>query len=270
MSPFVHRLTLSFYYIVILFSIAFLTYYGRNYYGLSIEDRYYTASGEVNELDVLLKPSGFIGHNLGIYGTALIVIGLFLYSARKRFKMFSRVGVLKYWLEFHIFLTTLGSVMVLFHTSFKFGGIVSVGFWSLVIVWVSGVIGRFLYLQIPRTIEGRELNLQEVKDLKEELNLELKNRYGINFSEIKTSSFSQIKLKLISKNISKKDYNKGKQLIRDERKITRQIGRLSLMQNLFRYWHVAHLPFALIMLIIMVIHVIVVLYYADILQLWIK
>ena len=28
-----------------------------------------------------------------------------------------------------------------------------------------------------------------------------------------------------------------------------------LMQKLFRYWHIAHLPFALIMLIIMVIHV---------------
>ncbi|MBK7174902.1 MAG: hypothetical protein IPH84_17120 [Bacteroidales bacterium] len=27
------------------------------------------------------------------------------------------------------------------------------------------------------------------------------------------------------------------------------------MQNLFKYWHVAHLPFALVMLVIMVIHV---------------
>ncbi len=35
----------------------------------------------------------------------------------------------------------------------------------------------------------------------------------------------------------------------------RRIERLDIMQNLFRYWHVAHLPFALVMLIIMVIHV---------------
>ena len=34
-----------------------------------------------------------------------------------------------------------------------------------------------------------------------------------------------------------------------------KIERLMLMQRLFRYWHIAHLPFALIMLIIMVIHV---------------
>ena len=34
-----------------------------------------------------------------------------------------------------------------------------------------------------------------------------------------------------------------------------RIGRLQTMQKLFKYWHVAHLPFALIMLVIMVIHV---------------
>jgi hypothetical protein len=27
------------------------------------------------------------------------------------------------------------------------------------------------------------------------------------------------------------------------------------MQKLFKYWHVAHLPFALVMLVIMVVHV---------------
>ena len=70
---------------------------------------------------------------------------------------------LKYLLEFHIFLCTLGPIMVLFHTTFKFGGIVSVGFWSMVLVVLSGVIGRFIYTQIPRTIEGRELSLSEVK-----------------------------------------------------------------------------------------------------------
>lgn len=270
MTKTLHRLSIAFYFIVVIITIVGLSYYGRNYYNLPIEDRYYTATGEINYLNTLLNPNGYIGHNLGIYGTVLIVAGLFLYMARKRMKAFERIGVLKYWLEFHIFLTTLGSVMVLFHTSFKFGGLVSIGFWSLVIVWVSGVIGRFIYQQIPRTIEGRELSLQEVKDLKLNLDMELHNKYNINFSEIKSSKFSQIKLKFISKNISRKDYRKVKRLIRNERTLTRRIERLSMMQNLFRYWHVAHLPFALIMLIIMVIHVVVVLYFTDILHLWIK
>jgi hypothetical protein len=37
--------------------------------------------------------------------------------------------------------------------------------------------------------------------------------------------------------------------------LSRKIERLDGMKNLFGYWHVAHLPFALVMLIIMVIHI---------------
>jgi hypothetical protein len=37
--------------------------------------------------------------------------------------------------------------------------------------------------------------------------------------------------------------------------LTRRIGMLRSMQKLFKYWHIAHLPFAIIMLVIMLIHV---------------
>ena len=56
--------------------------------------------------------------------------------------------------------------MILFHTSFKFGGIVSISFWSMVAVVASGVIGRFIYLQIPRTMQGRELSLNELREMR--------------------------------------------------------------------------------------------------------
>ncbi|MEZ4951385.1 MAG: hypothetical protein R2784_18655 [Saprospiraceae bacterium] len=44
-------------------------------------------------------------------------------------------------------------------------------------------------------------------------------------------------------------------LFKNEISLNNKINRLQTMQNLFKYWHVAHLPFAVIMLIIMVIHV---------------
>ena len=44
-------------------------------------------------------------------------------------------------------------------------------------------------------------------------------------------------------------------LVKNEISINRRIDRLQTMQNLFKYWHVAHFPFALLMLIIMVVHV---------------
>jgi len=253
MTRIIHKLSLTIYSLIVLISIIILTYIGFTYYNKPLEERFFDPNY------ALLKPSGIIGHGLGIIGSILIVIGLFSYMIRKRFKAFVRVGVLKYWLEFHIFLCTLGSVFIVFHTTFKFGGIVSVGFWSMAIVWLSGVIGRYIYIQIPHTIEGRELTLREVKDIKTDMDLELMNKYHIDISEIKSNNYSSRKLKLISENIAAEDFKKIKQLIRTEAKISRRIDRLDKMQSLFKYWHVAHLPFALIMLIIMIIHIAVVL-----------
>jgi len=253
MTRFVHRLSLTFYFIVVLLTIGLLTYIGFSYYRLPMEERFF------HPLYQQLKPSGFIGHGLGIFGSLIMLFGLFSYMGRKRLKVFSRLGTLKYWLEFHIFLCTLGPVMILFHTSFKFGGIVSVGFWSMAIVWSSGVIGRFIYLQIPRTIEGRELSLREVEALKDQQNEELRTKYNINLAETDTSKFSALKMKLLSEGISKRDLKKIKHLIHNEKKLNRRIARLDKMKNMFKYWHFAHLPFALILIIIMLIHVGVVL-----------
>ena len=253
MTRLVHRLYLSFYVIVVLAAFIVLGLIGMSYYNLPLEERYFHPDY------ALLKPSGLLGHGLGIVGTMLILIGVFSYMARKRIKTFSRFGVLKYWLEFHIFLCALGPVLILYHTSFKFGGIVSVSFWSLVAVVASGIIGRFVYLQIPRTIEGRELSLQEVQEMKNELGLELKTKYDIDISEIKEGQSSEIESQLRAKNLSGKDYRKVKQLINSQKSLVKRIERLDMMQNIFKYWHVAHLPFALIMLIVMIIHVAVVL-----------
>jgi len=254
MTRFLHRLIISVYSIIVIVAIILLLYIGYSYYRLPLEQRCFDPYYE------LLKPSGIVGHGLGIVGVLLIVTGLFGYMARKRLKIFSNIGVLKYWLELHIFLCTLGTVFVVFHTTFKFGGIVSIGFWSLVVVWVSGVVGRFLYINIPHNIEGRELSLFELKEIKSDLDNELFDKYKIDFSQIRTSRFSQIKLKLISDNISKKDFRKVHKLIRKEKQIAGRIKRLQKIKKLFDYWHYAHLPFALIMLIIMVIHVSIVLF----------
>jgi hypothetical protein len=253
MTRIIHKLSLILYSLIILISLIILTYIGFSYYNKPIEERFFDPNY------TLLKPSGLIGHGLGIIGSMLIVVGIFSYMIRKRYKMFARWGVLKYWLEFHIFLCTLGSVLVLYHTTFKFGGIVSIGFWSMAIVWISGVVGRYIYIQIPHSIEGRELTLLEIQDYKKELDLELMNKYHVDVSDFKTNNNSNKQLKLLSQNITSKDLKRTKHLIRSEKKIEKRIARLDKMRNLFRYWHVAHLPFALIMLIIMVIHIAVVL-----------
>ena len=64
------------------------------------------------------------------------------------------------------------------HSSFKVGGLVSISFWSMVAVALSGVFGRYLYLQIPRTRAGEELSLAEVEKADRELTRRLREEFG--------------------------------------------------------------------------------------------
>ncbi len=274
-----HRIYLLILFLIVLLVATYLTFNGYDYYLSGIEHRF----DHPNHQN--LKPSGFVGHGFGIIGSLMMFVGVLIYILRKRIKIFSRIGILKHWLEFHIFLCSLGPILVLYHTAFKFGGLVAISFWSMVAVVISGVIGRYIYLQIPHTIEGREMNLNEINQTKDELNRQLIQVYHLDENALEEilqavkkrpdrSGKSMLKrsiakflfeIKIIKevKTILRRNQISGKNirqvtaLIKSEIALNRKIDRLITMQNLFKYWHVAHLPFAILMLIIMLVHVMV-------------
>ncbi len=232
-----------------------------------------------------LKPGGFYGHGFGILGTAMMLIML-LYSARKRFAFMRNWGHLPYWLDIHIFLGIAGPLFVILHSTFRLNGLVSVSFWSMIAVALSGIVGRFLYLQIPRTIQGAEMTLDEVNALKEEINRELQG-----FIQSDQNIKEQIKKRLLLQ--TREEYNiitlfvqfmrVGLLLRFRKRRLTlffsrrfnlpaKQIENLIVLilqkdlldqrirlwtriQRYFHYWHVFHKPFAIIMFLILFVHV---------------
>jgi hypothetical protein len=272
-----HRIYIGTMTAVVAATLLVLLYYGFGFYNTPLDHRFDSPDY------ALLKPSGILGHGFGIVGTLCMVFGILLYTTRKRMKILGRAGVLKHWLEFHIFLCTLGPILVLFHTSFKFGGLVAISFWSMVAVFVSGIIGRFIYIQIPRTIEGRELSLNEVRDMKGNMAGTLRTTYkldeetvnavidssrkkvGIHYSFFlmrfmrnyldDRKILHQIRSLVKQHGLSRAERRDVVNLVKNEISLNRKIDRLETMQNLFRHWHVAHFPFALVMMIIMVIHV---------------
>jgi hypothetical protein len=269
MNPLSHRIYLATMTAIVLGVSAYLAYSGYAYYQTPIEERFYQAE------HAMLKPSGPFGHGYGIVGTLMMIIGVFGYQARKYMRSLARIGVLKHWLEFHIFLCTLGPILVLFHTSFKFGGLVSISFWSMVAVVASGVAGRFIYLQIPRTIQGRELGLHEIHEMKGQITQQIQQEIGEELmqqiihtgEEGRTEKTyiqqvladwrrkSQLRARLKTAQIQGKKLRVIMKLVGQELTIQRRIIGLQYMQKLFKYWHVIHLPFAIIMLVIMLIHV---------------
>ena len=111
----------------------------------------------------LLRPSGPVGLTLGVAGVLSMLMTL-PYAVRRRWKALARVGTMKQWLEVHIFFGIVGPVLITLHTSFKFNGLISVGYWLMMTVWASGFVGRYLYVRIPKTIRGVELSVAQVEE----------------------------------------------------------------------------------------------------------
>lgn len=139
------------------------TWLGLPYYLTPLEERPFSPLHE------LYAPTGLIGHGFGIIGSLLVVVGVVLYTTRKRVRFLAGVGKLRDWLHFHIFLCLVGPYLVLLHTTFKFGGFVAISFWSMAAVVGSGVFGRYVYSWIPKTISGGFVGVEEIRARMERL-----------------------------------------------------------------------------------------------------
>jgi hypothetical protein len=121
-----------------------------------------------------LKPSGTAGLYLGRAGFFLF-LALYLYPLRKRWTWLGRQGNSKRWLDVHVLLGLTAPIIITFHSSFKFSGIAGIAYWVMVVVALSGVIGRYIYTQIPRSLTSVEVALKEAQEQSAKLAGKLNN-----------------------------------------------------------------------------------------------
>jgi hypothetical protein len=156
-------------YMLAIALIVGLAVYGSNYYTLSSAERPFSAK------HALLKPSGRIGVNLGFTGFAMF-LGIFVYPLRKHWLWLSKQGSSRHWLDNHILLGLTAPFIIAFHASFKFRGFAGMAFWIMVAVSLSGVIGRYLYAQIPRRLNSAEMSLKELQEVQAQLSQHLEQQ----------------------------------------------------------------------------------------------
>jgi len=224
------------------------------------------------------RAAGSVGHGLGILGSLMILL-LLLYSLRKRAKWLQRAGELRIWLRYHIFLGIAGPILITLHTAFKVGGLVAVSYWSMVAVAVSGFIGRYLYQQIPRNVLGETMAVEEVEARAEALLVELSTAHGLDDRgaailediavrrlEHRAAPVALLLLPLLNAALVRQlqrwaprhtdgDRAAAVRLAKDWVLHTRRLRLFDLVRDLFHYWHVFHKPFAIIMIVVMIVHV---------------
>src|SRR5271166_3279254 len=157
-----HRVRLYMLYAVAIMINLAIFFYGFDYYKLSAIDRPFSSKHH------LLRPSGPIGLYLGFAGVALFV-GISLYPIRKHWKWLSTIGSTRHWLDIHVLMGLTAPFIIAFHSTLKFKGIAGMAFWIMFAVSASGVVGRYLYAQIPRKVTTAELSMKEVQELQETL-----------------------------------------------------------------------------------------------------
>jgi hypothetical protein len=285
-APAAKKININKIFFAILYVVGFIIYInllydGASFYLTPLKDRPHSEEYRA------LRPAGIEGHGYGVIGSAMMIL-MMSYSLRKRVKYFRRWGMLSRWLDIHIYFGIMGPLLVVLHTAFKVQGLVAVSFWSMVAVAVSGIFGRYLYLQIPRNIQGDELDIKELEASNSEYTEQLQKEYNLS-SEIinhleereslkipETAGTIRVLVTVLANDALRplrfgrrhNEYTDLKHIPKTERKkiihiayrkslLARRVLLLNHMQRLFHYWHVVHKPFAIIMYCIMVVHIVV-------------
>lgn len=161
-----HRIRLYCLYVLAFATNLAIFIYGFDYYKLSAMDRPFSPKHH------MLRPSGPIGLYLGFMGVALFV-GIFLYPIRKHWAWLGQIGSTRHWLDIHVLMGLTAPFIIAFHSTLKFKGIAGMAFWIMFAVSASGVVGRYLYAQIPRKVTTAELSMKELQELQESLSQQL-------------------------------------------------------------------------------------------------
>ena len=251
--------------------------YGYAYYRLPL------AARADSPLDELLRPSGLVGQGYGVIGTLLLTIGVGMYSLRKRVPWFRRWGELHQWLQAHVFLCTLGPFLVTLHTGFKFGGIVSIAFWAMAAVALSGLFGRFVYGHIPRALHGQRTSLQALRTARAELVERIAAEHpaegarlravvavpppaqprglvhalvvAVRYDLTRRARMRKLPGAVAATRLPGVVQHDLLAVTRAQTKMEQQMVLLQPFQRLFHYWHIFHLPLTLVMFVVLGIHI---------------
>lgn len=142
---------------------------GFSYYLLPLAERPF------HPLHRQLRPAGGIGIGFGVFSTILFA-AIYVYPLRKKWMWLRNIGTTRHWLDFHIVMGLAAPLLTALHAAFKFGGLAGMAYWIMLAVVASGIVGRYLYAQIPRSRKDAEFSLAELQKMTSILSEDLRGQ----------------------------------------------------------------------------------------------
>lgn len=259
-----------------------VTAWGIAYYAAPVSERVRAP------LHALLRPSGAVGQSFGVLGFALFLF-MWLYPLRRKFKWLAWTGNLGDWMRVHAVAGLALPVLVAVHAGWRFQGLIGLGYWSMLTVSLSGMVGRYLYTRIPRSRNGLELSRDECASQRLAMVTEISAALRLDpvrvsrtldatidpspgrgvLGVLRRLMLDDLRRALAIRDlhrmwsaprrgerpVEKATIARALQLATREIRLAQQLRMLDSTQRLFRYWHIAHRPVAITALLAVLIHV---------------
>jgi len=223
-----------------------------------------------------------------------LFIGIFLYPIRKHWAWLGQIGKTRHWLDIHVLMGLTAPLIIAFHSTLKFKGIAGMAFWIMFAVSASGVVGRYLYAQIPRRVTTAELTMKELQELQENLCQELASHKLLPESDLKSllrlpnaqqvgrlpipialvymmildiaRKFGVARLRRHASGESFKTFfgfvpsqhrelEKAIHAAAEQAALSKRLLFLSRSQKVFHLWHVVHKPFSYAFAVLALMHI---------------
>jgi len=269
--------------LVLFGAVAALNLAGVPYYVLTHGQRLRS------DLHPWLKPTGYLGQSVGFLSLGLFLF-LWLYPLRKKFRWLEFTGSIAKWLDVHVVIGLLIPILAAQHAAWQFRGLIGLGYLAMMIVCLSGIVGRYLYMHIPRSRDGLELTMEQVEAQRQNGLQQIARATALDpvmleqFLAVDTRSYQGLGPVRTLIRMFADDYHRWKatrqlrriwrrsargasardraaladslRLARRQMGLGQQIRMLDATQRLFRYWHIAHRPFAITALVAVLLHVV--------------
>lgn len=117
-------------------------------------------SDDLAAMNVSFLAGSKLALTCGYVGTALMTLSM-AYLIQRRFGWFKRTATNQFWLDVHLMTGIVGPLFIALHSALRLTTWVSIPFWSMVAVVVSGTIGRYLYTLVPALTSRHDLAILE-------------------------------------------------------------------------------------------------------------
>ena len=235
-----------------------------------------------------LKPTGLVGQSAGVGALALFLF-LWLYPLRKKFRFLAFTGSIARWLDVHIGAGLIIPILAATHAAWHFTGLIGLGYAAMMVVVLSGFVGRYLYARIPRSRSGAELGREEIEKERHVLVRYLATQTGLPAEEVErllaptpigaaggiAGWFARMLRDDVERfraarrlaqgartgrdgarrDVDRRVLRLVRRMARREMALAQQVRLLDATHQVFRFWHVAHRPVAIAALVAVVVHV---------------